>query len=260
VSAEGTHRTEVEPAASANGHRPEFEAEKVAAAAAEARRRSGRARAELLRASAVQIQRLPWLWDGWVPQVGLTVLAGEEGTGKSTVTCWLASQITHGTLDGELVGEPARVLFLTAEDTYEHIIVPRLVAAGADLDLIDFIVGDSLSLPDGAQQIAELVTQVEADGSEKVGAVVIDPISSFLDRRTDSDNESSTKAALKPLARAAMDGQFAALAVAHLNKSRSNDAPRQIDGFERLSKCSPRDDDLRLRPRRPGRRYPRPRA
>jgi hypothetical protein len=189
-----------------------------------ARRRSG-----LRWANTIRIERLPWLWDGWIPQVGLTALSGEEGTGKSTVTCDLAAKITRGELDGELWGKPARVLFLTAEDTLEHVIGPRLIAAGADLSRVAFIT-DDLVLPDGASRIAELVAGEEAEGGGKIAAVVIDPISAFLDRKTDSHNDASTRAALRPLAQVSMDGQFAVIAVGHLNKSRSNDPREKLMG------------------------------
>jgi hypothetical protein len=44
--------------------------------------------------------------------------------------------ITRGTLPGEFYGEPKSVLVAAAEDSWSQTIVPRLIAADADLDRV----------------------------------------------------------------------------------------------------------------------------
>jgi hypothetical protein len=87
-----------------------------------------------LRASQLEVRPVQWLWPGRVPQGGITVLAGEPGLGKSLLSVWLASRLSRG----ELAGAPATSLFLTAEDSREHTVLPRLVAAGAELEQVVF--------------------------------------------------------------------------------------------------------------------------
>ena len=87
---------------------------------------------EPVRASQLEVRPVQWLWPGLVPQGGLTVLAGEPGLGKSLLSLWLASRLSRG----ELGGTPAASLFLTAEDSREHTVLPRLVAAGAELEQV----------------------------------------------------------------------------------------------------------------------------
>jgi hypothetical protein len=41
-----------------------------------------------------------------------------------------------GVLPGEYLGQSKAVLVAASEDSWEHTIVPRLMAAGADLDLV----------------------------------------------------------------------------------------------------------------------------
>lgn len=55
-------------------------------------------------ASAVVPRHLRWLWTSRIPLGGLTLLAGREGLGKSTVATDLTSQVTRGVLDGEMYG------------------------------------------------------------------------------------------------------------------------------------------------------------
>ena len=81
-----------------------------------------------------------WAWqpngDGRIPAGSLCVTAGREGTGKSSFGIWMAAQMTRGTLPGSFYGEPRRVFYVAVEDSWKYTLVPRLIAAGADLNLI----------------------------------------------------------------------------------------------------------------------------
>jgi hypothetical protein len=57
--------------------------------------------------------------------------AGREGTGKSSFAIWLTAQVTRGTLPGSLTRRG--VIYIAVEDSWKFTIVPRLMAAGADL-------------------------------------------------------------------------------------------------------------------------------
>jgi AAA domain len=74
----------------------------------------------------------------------LNVLAGTEGIGKGTMLAWVIAQLTRGGLPGQLRGKPARVLWLGDEDSWTHVVGPRLYAAGADLARVE-----EMAAPDG---------------------------------------------------------------------------------------------------------------
>ena len=74
-----------------------------------------------------------WLWEDKIPLGEITLLAGREGLGKSTIAYTLAAWITQGTMKGWFKGEPRDVIVIATEDSWEHTITPRLMAAGADL-------------------------------------------------------------------------------------------------------------------------------
>jgi hypothetical protein len=97
-------------------------------------------RIRLTWANTITPEPVRWAWvhhdQGRMPSGHLVVVGGREGTGKSQFTLWLAAQITHGTLPGELYGKPRRVIVVATEDSWKHTIVPRLIAASADLGMV----------------------------------------------------------------------------------------------------------------------------
>ena len=71
----------------------------------------------------------------------LELLTGLPGMGKSQVHCQFVASVTTGRAwpDGTN-GIPARnVIMLTAEDSLDQIIIPRLIAAKADLDRVHIL-------------------------------------------------------------------------------------------------------------------------
>jgi predicted ATP-dependent serine protease len=83
------------------------------------------------RASDVQVRPVRWLWDGRIALGTLALVGGREGIGKSTLCYQLAADITCGRMRGAFYGEPKAVIVVATEDSWEHTIVPRLMAAGA---------------------------------------------------------------------------------------------------------------------------------
>ncbi|MCY4156981.1 MAG: AAA family ATPase [Gammaproteobacteria bacterium] len=83
-------------------------------------------------------EAIQWLTEGWLPYK-LTLLAGRQKIGKSTVAMYIAACVTKGiepftekkTKDG-----PGRVIYYSGEDGYEDTILPRLMMMGADTALI----------------------------------------------------------------------------------------------------------------------------
>jgi putative DNA primase/helicase len=179
-----------------------------------------------VRASEIEVRPVEWLWPGRVPQGGLTVLAGEPGLGKSLLSIWLASGFSRGAFGSK----PATSLFLTAEDSREHTVLPRLVAAGAKCERIVFPppakdgLERSISLPDDIGYLRQLVAKAA------VRLVVFDPLVAYLPGKVNSWQDQSLRGALAPLAALAQEQQTAMLLVAHLNKGQNADPLRRLGG------------------------------
>jgi len=93
----------------------------------------GRARHVVLTpASAIAPEPLRWLWRSRLPLRGLSLIAGEPGLGKSTLTVELAARVTRGDLEGDLRGDAREVLIATAEDHFASVVWGRLTAPGND--------------------------------------------------------------------------------------------------------------------------------
>jgi hypothetical protein len=84
-----------------------------------------------------------WLWPGWLAKGKLHILAGAGGTGKTTLLISLIATITTGGRwpDGEICPERGNALIWSSEDDPADTLVPRLIAAGADLSRVHIIQG-----------------------------------------------------------------------------------------------------------------------
>jgi AAA domain len=182
----------------------------------------------LRKASSIKPARVRWLWADRLAVGSLALLAGREGVGKSILAYWLVAVITRGVLPGEHLGQPKAVLVAASEDSWEHTIVPRLIAAGADLDLVYRVevvtsanVHSEISMPQDLHDLEQRAVEV--------GAVLLllDPLISRLSDRLDSHRDAEVRLALEPLAALANRARLAVLGIIHHNKSGSTD-PLQV--------------------------------
>jgi len=170
-------------------------------------------------ASSFRVRQQRWAWHHRVPVGELTFLAGRPKQGKGAVAASLAAQATCGTLVGDWHGTPVDVVIVAAEDRPETVLVPRLAAAGADLDRVHvWPLGEGLQLADAA---GELRAEVERTGSR---LVVLDPVGAFLGG-VDAHRDNDVRDALAPLGLLAADLDAAALIVAHLRKNMGGGDP-----------------------------------
>lgn len=185
--------------------------------------RGPRRRVTLTSAATIAPKRAKWLWDKRMALGSLAILAGREGVGKSTCAYWIAAAVTRGALPGEHLGSPAAVLVCATEDSWAHTIVPRLIAAEANLErvyrveVVTDLGGAELSLPVDIPAVA--------DASAEVGAVLLllDPLMSRLSASLDTHRDSEVRQALEPLTRMLDATRMVGLGLMHFNKSGSDD-------------------------------------
>jgi AAA domain len=131
-----------------------------------------------IRASDVPPEPTRWLWKGWLPLRNLSLLAGLPGLGKTTFAVQLAAEVTQGTLEGALHGQPADVLIASLEDAIAATLVPRFMAANADLTRVHFVAcekpGSVLDLTAHLPQIDRLAQELD------VRLLVVDPLVATL--------------------------------------------------------------------------------
>jgi len=192
-------------------------------------------RARITWASEIEPEPVVWAWmtndEGRIPAGSLCIAAGREGTGKSSFGMWKAAQITKGTLPGSYYGTPRKVFYVAVEDSWKHTIVPRLLAAGANLSMVgrfEVVTVDdeeiTLSLPHDNQLLERQVAH------HNVALVVIDPLMSVIGERIDTHREREVRSALDPLAKMADRTGSVFLGIAHFNKGTGTDAASLITG------------------------------
>lgn len=178
----------------------------------------------LTRASDIPVKRVRWLWEGRLALGTLGLLAGPEGLGKSTLAYERAARITRGQLPGEHYGTPKGVLVCATEDSWEHTIVPRLMAHDADLTRVyrvEVVVAESihvgLTLPADLLDVERAARQVDA------ALLILDPLMSRLDAGLDSHKDGEVRRALEPLVSVADRTGMAIIGLIHHNKSGATD-------------------------------------
>jgi putative DNA primase/helicase len=176
------------------------------------------------------IRPVAWLWPGRIARGKLTLIVGRPDLGKSTLLCDSAARISSGGQwpDGARVRKRA-VLIASAEDDYADTVVPRLVAAGADLSMCYEIGRDAADIGALCREVERKIAALR-DKNQIVSAVTIDPLSSYLGGRVDAHNEAGVRVALRPLQDLASRHRVAVIALRHLRKAGSGPAVDQISG------------------------------
>ena len=117
----------------------------------------------------------------------------------------------------------------TLEDPAASVAVPRLIAAGADLERVHFLqlAGDEkepMAIPDDLAAIAAAVERVDAR------LLVVDPLVATLPEKVNGHRDQHVRRALAPLGDMAERLGLAALVVIHFNKAQGSDALLRVGG------------------------------
>lgn len=175
------------------------------------------------RASSFEMTGIEWLWPDRfaIGKVGL--IAGLPDEGKGQVLSDMAARITCGEKwpCDEGAAPQGNVLLLTAEDDISETVVPRLAAAGANLDRVEII--KMVRLGD-RERMFSLVTDLDLLRQKiievgDVRMIQIDPISAYLGvGKIDSFRGTDVRGVLTPLVDLAIELRVAIIAVMHFNK------------------------------------------
>ena len=189
-------------------------------------------------AAQVQVMPLRPMWEGVLYRGKVTLLAGDPGVFKSGVTLHMAARISRGERFPlcQLDNAPGNVIIVSAEDTANDTIKPRLIAAGADCDRIYFA---ALSVlvpnPDGSTTSQPVTLDQHMAALERLIVkrqamlLVIDPIAAFMGK-ANSHNNAEVRGVLIGLSQIAERCALAIVVVSHLNKSTEGSAVNRVSG------------------------------
>jgi hypothetical protein len=172
----------------------------------------------------IERRRIQWLWRHWLARGSLSILDGDPGLGKSSITLDLAARVSRGwampPAGGPAEGiAPAGVLLLSAEDDPSRTIRPRLDAVEADVSRVHLLAamtaGDETRPPVLPWDLDSVEGTIRDRG---VSLVVIDPFLAYLDGEVDAHKDQDVRRCLHRLADLAHRTDAAILLVRHLNK------------------------------------------
>ena len=174
-------------------------------------------------AKSIKPRRTEWLWPGWIPLGGLTFLTGDAGVGKGLYEADLIARLGKARKfpDGSKAPRITTLIY-SQEENRETTLIPRLKAAGADLDRVRLALPEAprngaraqplKPLPGGIEHVRRFVAQTGA------GLVIFDPIFQFFAHGADTNSETAVYEALAPLIEFAQEQNLAVLCVRHPNK------------------------------------------
>lgn len=188
-------------------------------------------RLKITRGSDVKMQRVRWVMEDWIPAGSLTLLAGREGLGKSTLAAQICAQITTGTLEGELHGTPRNVLYIHSEDSREFTVAPRLKAAGADMDRVLFVDVETSQTDSGTVILPLDIGSLEkVIAQNQVAFVVLDAATSSMSSELSGKDDRAVRSYLEPLAQLAARQGCVVFGLCHFGKRDGADTGKLILG------------------------------
>ena len=179
---------------------------------------------ETQKASEIPARAIRWLWKDRFALGKLGLIGGLPDKGKGLFTCDFMACVTnnHPLPCNEGHTPQGSVILLTAEDDYADTVIPRLKAAGADLDRVHIV--KMYHEGAGKQRTFSLLTDLEAlrkriEEIPDTLCIIIDPMSAYLGvGKVNNNMTSDVRGFLKPLTDLAAEKLVLVLGVMHFNK------------------------------------------
>jgi hypothetical protein len=196
--------------------------------------------AVLVRADSLKPESINWAWPNRFAFGKMAMIAGDPGLGKSTILIEIAALHSNG---GEFpCGEGKAILcetlYLTAEDGLRDTLIPRLMAAEADLTKIHFLTGTKVegASTDDAAAMFDITKDVDTlrrvfQDNPDIKILIIDPLTAYLGVGTKAKENTDVRRVLTPLVKLVEEFGVLLLANNHLNKNSGKALYRILDSI-----------------------------
>lgn len=194
--------------------------------------------------SDLEPENIEWLWPNKIPAWGITLLVGDPGAGKSTLSLYIAGQVSTGRAfpNCKEPTKPGTSLIITAEDSHPATVLPRLMATDANLGKIErtVCIKTTQVCADGTKASAEEsfgadlmnrldLLEAKIKGISDFRLLIIDTIPSYLGDKN-LNGIVDVRAFMDSLTALAFKYHFSILAISHFNKNQGVPAQYRIVG------------------------------
>lgn len=161
-----------------------------------------------------------FLWDPYLPEGELCLMAGKPGIGKSLCTMALGALLTRGwKLPGGSGMAPKKTstLYLAGEDDPQRVLIPRARKHNADLERLFVIDREQWPIDLWQEEcIDDLASRAKAAG---IGLIIIDPIQAWVSEPKFSMNSATdVRRVMSGLKRLCQKANLTTITVAHDRK------------------------------------------
>ncbi len=180
-------------------------------------------------------KNIVWLWRNRLLAGRINLLAGMGDVGKDVLCCTIAATVSTGRdwPDGSPC-QRGKVGYVSAEDEPEDTLIPRLLAAGADIGMIEIWSIDKPPSPS------------DLDG---LSLLIVSPLVEILADGKDAGSDRDVRSSIKPWQSKAKEIGCTVIAIVHYNKRNDLAAVQRILGSVGLPNalrstwCVERDND-----------------
>ncbi len=190
---------------------------------------SAQVEVEIVRGDSVQIEPIDWLFPGWLAAGKLHLLAGQAGTGKTSIALAFAAIISTGRPfpDGT-AATAGGTLIWSGEDDLADSILPRFLANGGNPSQLYFIKGTldekGRKRPfDPATDMPALISKAQTIANLRL--VILDPVVSAVSG--DSNKNAEVRRGLQPVVDMAASIGAAVIGVTHYSKGTAGRNPTE---------------------------------
>ena len=173
--------------------------------------------------SETEEKEAEWLITDYIPKKQITLLAGDGGSGKTTIWCAIAAAISSGKpsffdihIPKEFIQtEGQKVLFFSAEDDVSCTLIKRLKTSGAKLENLNYIgIEDERfkELNFNSEFLANIIEEY------KPALCIFDPIQAFIPDNVKMSERNAMRHCLNPLIALGKKYGTTFLIVVHTNK------------------------------------------
>ena len=156
-----------------------------------------------------------WLWYPYIPLGKVTIMMGDPGEGKSTLSLAIASAVTQGTQFPDTktsVRAPEIVLYQNAEDGLADTIIPRVKRLGGNCRGLVTINEMKENADMRSTMLYEVISQM------KPKLVILDPLQAYLGEHVDMHRANEIRPVMHYLSMLAEKFGCAIVLIGHMNK------------------------------------------